>query len=715
MGGLAKKLLATAVEQSLEPIAGAVDFGGTNDYLSRSSDLVGNADGKTFTFSAWFYLSKKGFSVSSNFIEIGRLRIQHSGSGTFLILGYADGASSQSLYAIFAGDYRLAAESYINIQISIDLADSNKRHVYVNDAQVPVYWNTYLNDVLDLTFAPNTVASRRNFSEKMDGRLAHVFLDYTYRDLSIESNRRLFITADRKPAEGMEALNPILYLPLTDPTQPGKNLGTGGDFALTGVVARSGRGPNQYNTPYSDLDGAADYLSRTTAPVGIADGKRVTFQFCWSPKTFASTQEVLCFRHTLNGPRVLVDSYYAANYARFEFRNSSNTAIAVYTTSTSFVVGRNYIFTVSFDLSSASLRHVYINGLSDAGTWSTYTNQDIQLNITSNAQYLVGCKYGSGSFVNGRLGDVFFHTSYIDLSVQANREKFVTGTGIDAKPVDLGANGEKPFGTPPPIYLPMYGNNAGKNYGTGGDFTVNSGPFPGARGPNEFWGNKADFNGATGYLARNGGLSGASDGKTFSLSFFISPDVLTGSQFVLFPFDSGGNRGGVIVTSTVIRIIFNNGTSTLLDVSFTHGMSAGLLYHFCCAVDLSSTAKRPAFINGVQVSGQTWAAYVNAIIPFSSGLFSSWAIGSANGAAFLDGKLSEFYFTTDYIDFSQEANRLKFRDAFGNPVALLPQIEAGEIPNPAIYMRFDPANFGKNYGTGGDFTVNGTITDGGQL
>lgn len=38
------------------------------------------------------------------------------------------------------------------------------------------------------------------------------------------------------------------------------------------------------------------------------------------------------------------------------------------------------------------------------------------------------------------------------------------------------------FGTPPLIYLPMCGNNAGKNYGTGGDFTVNSGPFAGARG-----------------------------------------------------------------------------------------------------------------------------------------------------------------------------------------------------------------------------------------
>ena len=29
------------------------------------------------------------------------------------------------------------------------------------------------------------------------------------------------------------------------------------------------------------------------------------------------------------------------------------------------------------------------------------------------------------------------------------------------------------FGTPPLIYLPMCGNNAGKNSGTGGDFVVN--------------------------------------------------------------------------------------------------------------------------------------------------------------------------------------------------------------------------------------------------
>ncbi len=36
-------------------VAEAVDFDGEDDYLSRSSDLIGNQDSKTFTFSTWVY------------------------------------------------------------------------------------------------------------------------------------------------------------------------------------------------------------------------------------------------------------------------------------------------------------------------------------------------------------------------------------------------------------------------------------------------------------------------------------------------------------------------------------------------------------------------------------------------------------------------------------------------------------------------------------
>jgi hypothetical protein len=44
---------AGAAGGEIEPLG--VDYDGSADYLSRATDLTGNSDGKTFTFSAWLY------------------------------------------------------------------------------------------------------------------------------------------------------------------------------------------------------------------------------------------------------------------------------------------------------------------------------------------------------------------------------------------------------------------------------------------------------------------------------------------------------------------------------------------------------------------------------------------------------------------------------------------------------------------------------------
>lgn len=514
-----------------------------------------------------------------------------------------------------------------------------------------------------------------------------------------------------KPASNQEALSPILYLKMDDPTQPGKNLGTGGDFSLTGVVARSGRGPNQFNAPYSDLDGAADYLSRTSL-AGAVDSKQVTVSFCFNTYLL-SLQYIISTGTTQQSYRIQA-SIDASGNIRFILRNAAGTVLLSSQFPVALKAGRNNHFVVSLDLSDINKRAAYFNGaLVSIGWGAGYVDDFADTTTPINN---IGAQMDGGSKFNGRLGNVFFDTRYIDLSQPANLAKFVTGTGIDAKPVDLGANGEKPFGTPPLIYLPMYGNNAGKNYGTGGDFTVNSGPFPGARGPNEFWGNKADFNETTyAHLYRSNPLAGIEDKKTLSFSFFLQPDVAN-VRHCLLRCDQGSS--GVLLE--VSRLLENRVMVKALDASgillefYTANIVTAGLFHICLSIDLSDTAKRACFINEVR-SEYLWATYVNRTMTLSSGAPIAIGLTASGAAAPLDGKLSEFYFTTDYIDFSQEANRLKFRDAFGNPVDLTPQIEAGEIPNPAIYMRFDPANFGKNSGTGGDFTVNGTITDAGQL
>ena len=125
---------------------------------------------------------------------------------------------------------------------------------------------------------------------------------------------------------------------------------------------------------------------------------------------------------------------------------------------------------------------------------------------------------------------------------------------------------------------------------------------------------------------------------------------------------------------------------------------------------MADTNKRFVYHNGTLLS-TTWTLYPNQVISLSGAI----NVGRYGTANYFAGTISEFYLTTTYIDFSQEANRLKFRDAFGNPVELSSQITAAGIPNPQAYLRFPPTSFGTNSGTGGNFTVNGTITDGGQL
>ena len=725
-----KKILAAAItsQPSANGVADAIDFDGTNDYLSRSSDLVGNANGKTFTFSAWVWINNDAvisaiYSSCVSSVGSERFSVVYSGSGgwTFTARNSANTAVyNKSLSNVWP---RLG---WNHLLLSVDLTNSTNHFVFVNDVQQAGGFITYTNDFIDFTNAYHSVGAGTSAVNKCNGRISNVFLDYTYRDLSIEANRRLFITADRKPTPKatLQGLNPILYLPLNDPTQPGKNLGTGGDFALNGVVARSGRGPNQFNAPYSDLNGSTQYLSRATALAGIADGKAFTLSFVGNYDTTAGGR-VITISSTTN------EKFYAWMVGTYNLQvvglNSAGTVIFLANIAPAYgnvSINRNYCFVISIDLTTSTNRGCFVNGQPANVSWDIYVNDSIDFAITSESRCYIGADAAPSSFYNGRLGNVFFDTKYIDLSQPANLAKFVTGTGIDAKPADLGANGEKPFGTPPLIYLPMYGNNAGKNYGTGGDFTVNSGPFTGARGPNEYWGNKADFvqGGVVSRLYRSVSLLGITDTKTVSASFTFIPDTVGSTTQIPFFFgDNGTNQPsfwfGAGVSGRFIITARNSG-STILSAETGTGLAvSGGQYSVLLCIDMANGANRKVFVNGSDITSSfTWYSYFNTNFIHSDSRVNIGARlnDGVPGGAF-DGKLSEFYFTTDYIDFSQEANRLKFRDAFGNPVDLRPQIAAGTLPNPAIYMRFDPANFGKNDGTGGDFVVNGTITDGGQL
>lgn len=204
----------------------AVDFDGTNDFLNRATDLIGNADGKAFTFSAWFYgIPKPGETHTIYWAGTPGLRFRvemvSEANGKYYYAILAMNAAGTTIFggATFPGVGRRSSEyTWNHLLVSIDLSNVANRYIFLNDIDFTseVSWGAYTNDTIDFTGTVHFVGDGSGLS-KLKGRLAHVFMDHSYRDLSVVENRRKFITADLKPMEDLAtSMNPILYFPMDE-------------------------------------------------------------------------------------------------------------------------------------------------------------------------------------------------------------------------------------------------------------------------------------------------------------------------------------------------------------------------------------------------------------------------------------------------------------------------------------------------------------------
>lgn len=211
----------------------ATEFDGSSDFYLRGADLTGNVDGKTGIFSGWVrfdggdgsevtILSNTGIGVlirreSSNVLHV---RLENSASAVVLSL------RSLTNYT--------ASTTWLHMLASWDLAAAVS-HLYVNDIDdANEAGNTNLN--VDYTVSDYAVGARTDGSVKWNGALSEIyFVPNQFLDFSIESNRRLFITADLKPVD----LGPGCYKPTgtvaivclqTQFNGFGQNSGSGGGF-----------------------------------------------------------------------------------------------------------------------------------------------------------------------------------------------------------------------------------------------------------------------------------------------------------------------------------------------------------------------------------------------------------------------------------------------------------------------------------------------------
>jgi hypothetical protein len=194
--------------------------------LSRASNLTGNAQTKQMTFSCWvFWEGPNGGYIF--FLAGTYVRAEINSDGSLSFLGLAAGAADTLQMQTPAGTIPL--NSWTNILFSFDLASTSNRYLYINDVAVTPTYTHYVNQLFN-----NDAASQSGPSPSSSTSYAHLLVDYNYIDLSVTSNRRNFITADLQPAAQatQEALNPIIYLPMTTST-PETNAGTGGAFTAT--------------------------------------------------------------------------------------------------------------------------------------------------------------------------------------------------------------------------------------------------------------------------------------------------------------------------------------------------------------------------------------------------------------------------------------------------------------------------------------------------
>lgn len=249
-------------------------------------------------------------------------------------------------------------------------------------------------------------------------------------------------------------------------TQPGNGIEDAfhNDLATFSGTSVTNSSTNSGWLPYSAVfDGTNDYLTRGASLTGIADGKTGSFSF-WVKmgvdgssvigilSTFQGTYGLEIYRYTSGQLYVYVKD--SGSVDRLNMRTGSNTV----------TVAAGWVHVCgSWDLAT-STTHLYVNGVSSK---TVTTVSDGTVPYATGVAY-VGALQNNFQKFNGSLAEVWFDTTFIDFSVQSNREKFRTVTG---HPVPLASDGTPSGLTQPILYLHNQVPSFETNLGSGGGMT----------------------------------------------------------------------------------------------------------------------------------------------------------------------------------------------------------------------------------------------------
>jgi len=220
------------------------------------------------------------------------------------------------------------------------------------------------------------------------------------------------------------------------------------------------------------------------------------------------------------------------------------------------------------------------------------------------------------------------------------------------------------------------------------------------------------FDGIGDYLTRGAGLTGAADGKTFTLSFWIRLQALPGSAAQIFCGATTVGGATLRFRATLgsvgkVRIVAADAAgATVLDIE-SGALTIGRWAHILCSVDLADTAKRWLYRDDLSDLA-TVTTYTNANIDLT---LADWAVGAdPGGGNKLDADLADLWFNPGtYLDLSVTGNRRLFIDAAGRPVDLGANGATPTGSAPEVFLAGALPGWIENKGTGGGFTEQGAL------
>lgn len=215
------------------------------------------------------------------------------------------------------------------------------------------------------------------------------------------------------------------------------------------------------------------------------------------------------------------------------------------------------------------------------------------------------------------------------------------------------------------------------------------------------------FDGTNDYLTHSGAPTGVADGKTGLASFWIKVSTPGSDVYVL---SNGGTRFRirVLTSGLVIFVGLTTSVSTAVGMQSTASIATGAWKHILAAWDAASSANCKLYVNGSDATDLYSRSDAN--IDYNTG--SDWSFcADWNGLNKVAADVADFWLdTAQWLDLTSSTNREKFAKN-GRPMYLGQDGSKPTGTAPKIYFKGPASNWGTNAGTGGNFSLTGSLTD----